>query len=404
MKHVILFMLLVACASVLGTGTLGCQGKQPPRSQVPANVTRGGCYCETVNSTADKQVPYAAPASPQLLWSTQIHREFSLDNYRDFAGPAVLNSLDQAFILSASSLLAVGPDGKVQWADGRFPPNEYGNSPLVTKDGAIDYFSADLQLVSFDCVGNLLWHQDIAGANNDVTGSLSTDPAENIYCTLSTSVSAFKPQGQPLWQAALPDSYSTGPVTSNSKGELLLATQAGIACFDSGGLLKQELSLSPGSGLPIGHVAIGARNMAFVHTLDGNVYCLDSKLSQQWKTKVTSSALGSGKNLIAVDKEGNCYLGLFEWKVVSLSPQGQLRWQFTTKGAVKSQLLLMADTTVVALDDRGTLYALAKDTGDLLWKFDSQHPSSNGQLAANSRGVVLFPADDGSLVAVGDPH
>ena len=109
-----------------------------------------------------------------------------------------------------------------------------------------------------------------------------------------------------------------------------------------------------------GTIGIGSDNSVYVGSVDGFVYCLDSKGWEKWRFDTKSSI----DTDIAVDNQSCVYVGARDF--YAINPQGKLRWKFSSRTGATSAAAIGNDGTVyVSIDDN--LCAIAPN-GELKWK------------------------------------
>ena len=77
-----------------------------------------------------------------------------------------------------------------------------------------------------------------------------------------------------------------------------------------------------------------------------------------------------------VDGDGNVYVGSADRTFYALAPDGTVRWQLLTGEIIDSAALLDDRGRVYFGSSDGHLYALDRTTGDPVWTFAADAPST----------------------------
>jgi outer membrane protein assembly factor BamB len=220
-----------------------------------------------------------------------------------------------------------------------------------------------------------------------------------------------------VWAASVPY-HTASPTLSLDRQVVFVATEAG-----------EVIAMATGSGETMWTAAVGPVSYSsptlspdgkilYVGSQDKKLYALDTRtgavLSKvATKGKISSSPIvsadgktvfvGSGDNCVhAIEAGAQRRASGAGMKLMSLvSKSTKHRWQFATKGNVRSRASLSADgSTLFVGSDDGAVYAVDTATGKQVWKFLAGAPVSSTPTPTEDGELVLVGADDGVLVAV----
>lgn len=116
---------------------------------------------------------------------------------------------------------------------------------------------------------------------------------------------------------------------------------------------------------------------------DGNIYCVDKHGNQVWAFDVTSNRTPDQFSFatsywwegnIAIDTEGYIYAGNDDFFLYCLNPNGTLKWKYRTGLFIWASVVFDDQHMVYASSFDGTIYAINRDTGKLIWKTDARNP------------------------------
>ncbi|HTE29325.1 MAG TPA: PQQ-binding-like beta-propeller repeat protein, partial [Chryseolinea sp.] len=170
----------------------------------------------------------------------------------------------------------------------------------------------------------------------------------------------------------------------------------------------RSVSLKDGSeewsfitGGPIFSSPATSGNHVVFGSADGYVYCLNSSDGKmRWKFKTGSAVLGS-----PLIHNGTVYIGGSDGHFRSLdSKTGKELWHFAgLAGPVVSTPVMYEDKIIFGAWDTN-LYALSKESGDLIWKWNNGSPVRNYSPASCipiiREGVIYIAAPDRYLSAI----
>jgi outer membrane protein assembly factor BamB/predicted MPP superfamily phosphohydrolase len=181
-----------------------------------------------------------------------------------------------------------------------------------------------------------------------------------------------------------------------------------LVIFGNQNGLVQALSMKDGSskwsvatGSPVFSSPASHRDHIIFGSADGNIYCLnslDGKL--KWKHKTGAAVLGSPLII-----KGVVYIGGSDGRFRSINIEtGKEIWSFAgLEGPVVSVPILYKDKIIFGAWDTN-LYALNKNNGRLIWKWNNGSPVRNYSPASCTpvvhKGVVYIVAPDRYISAI----
>ena len=86
----------------------------------------------------------------------------------------------------------------------------------------------------------------------------------------------------------------------------------------------------------------------------------------RWKTFLNTYPAYCAESTAALDRDGNFYFGSHSGNFYSLSPEGEIRWTFSTELKIYGSPVVVGDRVFFAGGD-GNLYALSIHDGSVVW-------------------------------------
>ena len=252
---------------------------------------------------------------------------------------------------------SLDPAGKLQWKM-YIGPTEA--TPVVASDGTVFVSNNHGRLFAFNPSGVTRWTTDLYDGNtlNKNAGALGRD---YFYAPSRGNLSAVRlTNGQIDWQSSW-GGDQWGSVTLTADGNLLSPGRGRLSALDSSGRIAWQFPSLSTEAIE--------RNGGFALT-PGNFF------------------VSSG---IAIDADRRMYAGIGRTKLVSMSPDGSIKWEVKTAAdeSNRSTPVISADGTIYFAGADATLYAL-DSFGTTKWKF---------QLHGPARATPLL-AQDGSIFVV----
>ena len=115
-----------------------------------------------------------------------------------------------------------------------------------------------------------------------------------------------------------------------------------------------------------------------------------------WTLKIKKNIFSSP----ALDNEGNIYFGTYGKGVYSVTPEGEVRWQYTTdEHSSFTSSPTIANGVLYIGSAKGDLLALSLEDGSLLWKFITSGEVAS-TVAVGQDGTIYFGSMDNKIYAV----
>jgi outer membrane protein assembly factor BamB len=280
-------------------------------------------------------------------------------------------------------------------------------------DGVVYAASEDGFLYAVDAAGNLQWK--FSAGPMRVAPVLGADGT--IYVTnADQSIFAVNHDGTQQWVAG------GGPYADKGMGSVAAAIdQTYLYTPWRGQLHAVRLTYGTfgwpaGYGFQRGGSVTKLANGLVVYTDAGRLTAVDSTGRTQWQYPVMNPPLTvdmitkNGGHVpmgnfwldsaMAVGDEGTLYFCAVDSRMIALSGDGQLLWEFKTKNHSVNQAapVIAADRTIYFASGDGTVYALYPG-GKLRWAFDA----AGGPFAATpvvAEDGTIYAANDGGVYAI----
>ncbi len=214
-------------------------------------------------------------------------------------------------------------------------------APAVAKDGTIYFVTVNGFLFALSSGGELRWE---AGGKGSDAGEISGVPVVGMDGTVYTSTKAFNADGTVKWTME----ESLDAMALGSDGTL--------------------------------YGTSGYSDFYAINSDDGKVKwkwtCQDTtkKLTDEYGDEIAKvECFSYGRSYPAIGKDGTIYVPSQEGFLYSLSPDGEVKWKYKTKGAIFSSPSIGNDGAIYIGDSSpdssvGYIYAITPD-GKLKWKF-----------------------------------
>jgi outer membrane protein assembly factor BamB len=288
-----------------------------------------------------------------------------------------------------------------------------GASLALGDDGTVYAASEDGYLYAVDASGNLLWKFN-AGPM-EVAPVLGAD--DTIYVTnKEQSIFAVNHNGTQQWVAG------GGPYADKRMGSFTAAIDQAYLYAPWRGVLRAvrltygTFAWPAGYGYQNGGSVIKLANGLIVYTGAGRLDAVDSTGRIQWQYPVMNPPLTvdmltkNGGHIpvgnfwldsaMAVGDDGTLYFCAVDSRLMALTSDGQLKWEFKTKthSVNHASPVIAADGTIYFASGDGNLYAVRPD-GAQKWAFDAE----SGAFSATpvlAEDETIFVVNDGGLFAV----
>ncbi len=334
------------------------------------------------------------PNSGTLKWAFATNRTIYDSAAIASDGTVYIGSAD-------NNLYALNPDGSLKW---KFTTGDYiVSSPSIAPDGTIYIGSGDHDLYALRPDGTLKW-KFTTGDSIRATAAIGSDGT--IYVgSGDANLYALRPDGTLKWKyetyAALDSSPAIAP-----DGTIYVASWSSyIYAFRPDGTLKwkyeayfENISSSP---------AIGADGTIYVGTRENNLYALKPDGTLKWKFATEDSIRSSP----TIGTDGTIYVGSEDGYMYAINPDGSLKWKFSTASAIGSSdngetpgayidstPAIGSDGTIYVGAFDGSIYAISPN-GQLKWKYTTPEPIESDP-TIGSDGTVYIGSGDGKLYAI----
>lgn len=327
--------------------------------------------------------PYEGPQNNHLAWQ--------LDSQTNYGGAAIGRDGTIYQGTDLHELLAVAPDGVVEWT---IPTTRaVGVTPAILPDGRIVFVDEGGTVYAANPDGTISWAED--------TGEgLGTSPAigqdGTIYLTAGARVYAFHPDGTIRWTFQLEGTAYNG-VAVRPDGVVYVVTGGLYAIAADGSLLWRN------NDLFLGGVSIGSDGTIYAASNLPTLKAYRPDGSLKWTYRAGGCCAVGKASTPALAKDGTIYVGMNingTGAMLALSPDGALRWH-TSYGMEPTAPLIDRDGTIYygGGSSAASLFALNAD-GSLKWQYDT----SDGYVrtpAAIGTHHRLYAGGSGGIYAIG---
>jgi outer membrane protein assembly factor BamB len=288
-----------------------------------------------------------------------------------------------------------------------------GAALALDDDGTVYAASEDGFLYAIDAAGNLRWKFN-AGPMQ-VAPVLGSD--DTIYVTNEEqSIFAVNHNGTQQWVAG------GGPYADKRMGSFTAAIDQAYLYAPWRGLLRAvrltygTFAWPAGYGYQNGGSVIKLANGLIVYTGAGRLDAVDSTGRIQWQYPVMNPPLNvdmltkNGGHIpvgnfwldspMAAGDDGTLYFCAVDSRLIALTSDGQLKWEFKTKthSVNHGSPVIAVDGTIYLASGDGNLYAVLPD-GTQKWAFDAESGVFSAAPVLAEDGTI-FVVNDGGLFAV----
>jgi outer membrane protein assembly factor BamB len=288
-----------------------------------------------------------------------------------------------------------------------------GAALALDDDGTVYAASEDGFLYAIDAAGNLRWKFN-AGPMQ-VAPVLGSD--DTIYVTNEEqSIFAVNHNGTQQWVAG------GGPYADKRMGSFTAAIDQAYLYAPWRGLLRAvrltygTFAWPAGYGYQNGGSVIKLANGLIVYTGAGRLDAVDSTGRIQWQYPVMNPPLNvdmltkNGGHIpvgnfwldspMAAGDDGTLYFCAVDSRLIALTSDGQLKWEFKTKthSVNHGSPVIAVDGTIYFASGDGNLYAVLPD-GTQKWAFDAESGVFSAAPVLAEDGTI-FVVNDGGLFAV----
>jgi alpha-tubulin suppressor-like RCC1 family protein/outer membrane protein assembly factor BamB len=276
--------------------------------------------------------------------------------------------------------------GQILW---RFPKNHsvdggFVGSPVIDDDGVLYIGARDNQLYAIDTTeGTLIWK---FRATRDVTGSPTITSGGNIVFPAGNTIVTLSPDGTELATFTAGSTIRSTPAVANgaiyfgAKDDIIYST---TGAGSSGGtkvtnsVVQTNAVVTTNGSVLVTNIVVSTNNVVTTNStgLTGITWQVDGGAD------IFSSP--------AVGVSGRVYIGTDNRRVFCIETNGTVRWKASLRGAVKSDLAIGADGTVLAGTEGKALYGLNPQTGEQKWKFMANGPVRCSPVIASDGTVYI---------------
>lgn len=277
---------------------------------------------------------------------------------------------DGTIYLSAGNKVhALTAEGKEKWS---YDLRSEADEPALGSDGTIYVGSSGGRLVALSDEGELMWDFSISGNIH----SPSIDESRNLYCGASPwALYALDGEGQKKW-------------VSKPEGDLPLyeGTYTWGNCLDipsigDDGTIYAGSQLAPGinyeTGQPIPNYSFVERSKLYAISPQGQKKWEYTHPEAKWTIKTPS-----------ISHEGTLYAGTDCWRVIALTPDGSVVWEFNTgEGATVCPTVysptIDKDGLLYAATTSGKIFCITPE-GQEKWRFVAENSWLPGWRGSNN--------------------
>jgi outer membrane protein assembly factor BamB len=215
-----------------------------------------------------------------------------------------------------------------------------------------------------------------------------------VFSQVGEAVAAEIRTGKRIWETRLSGPILGTPAISHQA--IFLATQNGDVYSinkENGELLwrnhHQDVFIAP--------LTLYER-MVLVPSESGTLYAFNTKDGGKlWQISNEKKF-----NARAIVLENSIFVGSWERHVLSLKPDGTIRWKFKAAEIITEEPILWRNLVIVAAYDR-FVYALDAQTGRQIWRHAADRPSNvvrlNDQIVfASGKNLLFLEAQSGRLI------
>jgi outer membrane protein assembly factor BamB len=354
----------------------------PPRAYVPDGAPRaihGGA--RHVHRSAAR-----GPATVKVGWRVELGAPISAQ---------VTASLDEQTLYAATlggDLVALArADGATRWSVAL--GDRVYSTPLVADDGTVYAGSDARKLFAISAAGTVAWKIDLDGEAD--SGAVFAKDGKVVFAA-GSQVIAVRRGGDVAWRFTAKGKVFTAPAITD-EGMVVFGSQDDhVYALREGGALAWAVDLGADvDGAPV----IGDDGAIFVGTDKGEVVRLDPQGNVVWRT----NAGGFVRGVLALARNGDVLAGTYGPvpRMVRIGPDGAIRGAFAIRGTgakefgIHGGALEDADGTLFFGAQDDAVYALAADAAVRFrhaTKADVDAP-----LTLLADGSLVAPSEDGSV-------
>ncbi len=243
----------------------------------------------------------------------------------------------------------------------------------------------------------LLWSFKTNGA---IFSSPAIGPDGTVYIGSDDgNLYALNPDGTVKWKFQTAGCIRSTPAISPDGTLYFVSDDGFLYALDTKSLLKRlKWKVNIGSS----HVhwwersspTIGSDGTIYVGSTNGSLYAITPEGKLKWKFSTGDCIVSSP----AISSDGTIYVGSNDRNLYAITLEGKLKWKFSTDDRVISSPAIGSDGTIyVGRGDRN-LYAITPE-GKLKWKFSTGNGVTSSP-AIDSDGTIYVGSVDRNLYAI----
>jgi outer membrane protein assembly factor BamB len=328
--------------------------------------------------------PFAGPVAPSVKWSYETAEKIMSTPSLAPNGVIYLGSND-------GYLHAVNPDGSPRWKCETGAT--HSSAPAIAPDGTI-YICGGNNLYAIDASGAVKWFY-AAGDLATSSPAIATDGTV-YFGSNDSNLYAVNPDGSLKWSYAAQDDVST-PALYDDGSICFGSWDHNCYCLSQDGSFKWSYGVA--TMFPSAP-AIATDGSTYVTEWGSAVHAVDQSGAFKWSYSIVMMLTPSP----ALAADGTVYAGSSDYGVYqpffAISPAGVKLWEYDTVGAVSGAASIDTNGTVYIATRNGKVIALSPD-GALKWDYTVTTAALPSAPVIGADGTLYLGSEDYSLYALG---
>lgn len=293
------------------------------------------------SSTSNSVTPLATEVVPMIQLFKTSGYESGFGSFTDSVGTRYITGFYGEASFENPIVIKQTASGTITWQkQTSFGVYDDSRAVIADSSGNVYFGGYPSSVTKLDSNGNLLWSRRITGGANVATEGLKLDSSGNIYSFgYSTNANGgrvmatvkLNPSGGTEWTATLGTTTSSSSITEGQKGVLdsagnayAISLNGTIAKYNSSGTLQSQTNIAS-SSLAITAIFTSALNPSeTVIYLAGGGGLVSYNLSGNVNWQLSTPEIPEG---VAVDSNGDIYLGMRNGYITKVSSSGTVLWQ-----------------------------------------------------------------------------